>query len=331
MSRSWSFRLGLATVVLIPVAAVSGAAFAAPTPTITQLNAQLEAAQTEAEAAAEKFNAVRTQLQSIQVRVDAAKTRQGAQQKQVDAARHALGVIAAERYREGDLAGLNLLLSNNPDALLAQSGLVSTLGNREAAAIQRLVDAQHELEKDDADLFAQADRLQKAQAELGAAKNAADAKAASIKAQRNSLSATQRRAVDQYAASRGGDRPGLTCAQANIPAVSARVQAVIDYACSQLGKPYQWGADGPSTFDCSGLTMMAWAQSGVSLPHLASAQYSDGKHIPLSSVQPGDLVFRGGLGHVGLAIGNGLMIHAPHTGTVVQISAISSGMLAARY
>jgi cell wall-associated NlpC family hydrolase len=331
LRRTWLIRLGVAALVVVPLAAVGGSAGAVKTPTTAQLTAQIQAQQAAAEVATEKFNAVKVQLQSIQVRVDAAKARLTAQQKQVDAARHALGVIAAERYRQGDLAGLSLLLSDNPDALLAQSGLLSTIGDREASAVQRLVDAQRELASDNADLFAQAGRLQQTQSDLGAAKAAADAKVTATQAQLNALTAAQRRAVAALTASRDGARPGLTCDQANIPALSPRIQKVIDYACAQLGKPYQWAASGPGSFDCSGLTMMAWSQAGVSLPHLASAQYSDGTHISRSALQPGDLVFASGLGHVGIYIGNNLMIHAPHTGTVVQIAALQSGMIAARY
>lgn len=325
-------RLGLLTValaVVVPLAVAGGVATAAKQPTTTELTKQLEAQQNAAEAAAERYNAAQVQMQSIKVRVGASKTRQSQQQKQVDAARRALGVIAAERYREGDLASLSLLLSDNPDALLAQSGLMTTIGDREAAAIQRLADAQRALASDNADLTAQASRLQGTINQLNAAKKDAEGKAAATKARLASLTAQQRAAV--LNAGQGSVPVGMTCDQANIPPLSARIQAVIDYACAQLGKPYQWAADGPRSFDCSGLTMQAWAQAGVNLPHLASAQYSDGTHISLSQAQPGDLLFRNGLGHVGIYIGNGLMIHAPHTGDVVRIAPISSGMLAARY
>jgi len=330
--RLWSTsrltRIGLVTAVLIPLAAAGGVATAAKAPSIAELRKQIETQQAAAEAAAEKYNGVRVQLQSIQVRVSAAKNRRSQQQKQVDVARRALGAIAAERYRQGDLASLSLLLSDNPDALLAQSGLLATVGNREAAAIQNLADAQRNLASDNADLLAQQSRLKKSADALNTAKADANNKVKAMKARLASLTARQRAAILN---SRGSLPVGMTCEQAGIPQVDARVSKVISYACDQLGKPYRWGADGPGTFDCSGLTMRAWQQAGVSLPHLASAQYSGGTHIPLSSVRPGDLVFRSGLGHVGVAIGNRLMINAPHTGDFVRIAPISSGMIAARY
>jgi len=112
------------------------------------------------------------------------------------------------------------------------------------------------------------------------------------------------------------------------PAPSGGVSAVLAYARAQLGKPYVWGASGPGSFDCSGLTLMAWAQAGVSLAHYTGYQYSATARVPISALQPGDLAFYGVTGetshHVGLYIGGGMMIHAPNPSTVVQISSIYS-------
>ena len=96
-------------------------------------------------------------------------------------------------------------------------------------------------------------------------------------------------------------------------------------AYAQLGDPYVWGADGPSSFDCSGLTMYSWAAAGVSLPHSSRAQYSSGRHVARSNLQPGDLVFfYSPISHVGIYIGGGQMIDAPHPGASVRITSIST-------
>jgi len=92
-----------------------------------------------------------------------------------------------------------------------------------------------------------------------------------------------------------------------------------------------WGGSSQSGFDCSGLVMYSYAQVGVSLPHSSYAQYGMGVGVPRDQLQPGDLVFFDGLGHVGLYIGGGLFVHAPHTGTVVQVSSLDSGWYAATY
>jgi cell wall-associated NlpC family hydrolase len=107
------------------------------------------------------------------------------------------------------------------------------------------------------------------------------------------------------------------------PPPSSGAGAAIAYARAQLGKPYQWGAAGPNSFDCSGLTMMAWEAGGVSLPHYTAAQYADTAHVAIADLQPGDLVFFGSdLHHVGLYIGGGQMIDAPRTGENVKIQSI---------
>ncbi len=106
---------------------------------------------------------------------------------------------------------------------------------------------------------------------------------------------------------------------------------VVGVALSYQGVPYVWGGASPGGFDCSGLVMYSYAQIGVSLPHSSYAQYNVGVAVPRDQLQPGDLVFFDGLGHVGLYIGGGMFVHAPHTGTVVQVASLDSGWYAATY
>lgn len=111
-------------------------------------------------------------------------------------------------------------------------------------------------------------------------------------------------------------------------APSAGVAAVIAYARAQLGKPYVFATAGPNTFDCSGLTKMAWAQAGVGMAHFSGAQFNAFPHIPISALQPGDLVFKGpgGVDHVALYIGGGMQIAATHTGDYVRLQPLSSNL-----
>ena len=109
-------------------------------------------------------------------------------------------------------------------------------------------------------------------------------------------------------------------------------QRALAAAEAELGKPYRYGGAGPGSFDCSGLAMFAWRAAGVSLPHSASDQYGSTPHVPLSSLQPGDLLFfgsSGSIGHVSLYVSPGRMIEAEDSGTVVSINPIRSGLVGA--
>jgi cell wall-associated NlpC family hydrolase len=112
----------------------------------------------------------------------------------------------------------------------------------------------------------------------------------------------------------------------SIPAPSSGASSAVAYAREQIGKPYQYAGAGPDSFDCSGLTMMAWAQGGVSMSHGSQSQYLSFPHVPISALEPGDLVFFGSSGptnhHVGIYVGGGTMIEAPHTGAYVRYSTI---------
>jgi cell wall-associated NlpC family hydrolase len=112
-----------------------------------------------------------------------------------------------------------------------------------------------------------------------------------------------------------------------------RFSNVVGIAMQYLGVPYVWGGASPSGFDCSGLVMYVYAQVGISLPHYTVAQwdYPNAVSVPRGDLQPGDLVFFAGLGHVGIYVGNGQFIHAPHTGDVVRIDSLSEGWYASEY
>ncbi|MGZ4603945.1 MAG: C40 family peptidase [Kineosporiaceae bacterium] len=128
--------------------------------------------------------------------------------------------------------------------------------------------------------------------------------------------------------SAGGGGPAADSGGSSSGTTSGAARAIA-FARQQLGKPYVWAADGPDSFDCSGLTMRAWERGGVSLPHYSVAQYERSGKVALSALRPGDLVFfgsntsdPGSIYHVGLYVGDGQMIEAPYTGENVRISSI---------
>jgi cell wall-associated NlpC family hydrolase len=140
---------------------------------------------------------------------------------------------------------------------------------------------------------------------------------ARVRAAQAAAAATPTRFSANITSSDTGVSPG------NLPAPSGGAAAAIAYAQSKLGDPYQYAGTGPTSFDCSGLTMMAWAAGGVGMSHNAAAQYEEFPHVPVNDLQPGDLVFFGDpIHHVGLYVGGGTMIEAPHTGAVVRYSSI---------
>jgi len=124
-------------------------------------------------------------------------------------------------------------------------------------------------------------------------------------------------AASSLSASSGGAEP------ANVPGTSPGAAIAVRAALSQLGVPYVFAAARPGVaFDCSGLTMWAWAQAGVSMAHYTVTQWNSFPKVSLQALRPGDLVFSYHLGHVGLYIGNGMMVAAPRTGDVVKITPV---------
>jgi cell wall-associated NlpC family hydrolase len=117
---------------------------------------------------------------------------------------------------------------------------------------------------------------------------------------------------------------GVTRLPSDVPA-SGRAAAAVRYALAQVGDAYSYGAAGPNAFDCSGLTMMAWAQAGVGLPHSSGAQSGSGPHVSSGALKPGDLVFYySPISHVGIYIGNGLIVHAANPGAGVRVAGVFS-------
>jgi cell wall-associated NlpC family hydrolase len=174
-------------------------------------------------------------------------------------------------------------------------------------------------------LAAQRARAARDAAARRAAERAAARAAAEAAAQKAAAEAAEKAAADAATQQRPSPAPRQVDPPPPLPS-SGGVSAVLAYARAQIGKPYQWGADGPDSFDCSGLTMRAWARAGVSLYHYTGAQWDETARVPISDLRPGDLVFYGSSGptshHVGLYVGGGEMIEAPYTGANVRYASI---------
>jgi len=339
-------RLAVAVSLVVPLMGLASAAQASPASDIRAVQKKVDTLQHQAEVASEEYNDTREELKGLEVRVKAAQTRLEQQRARVQESRRMVGRLAAESYRNGDLGTLELYLGDNPDALLAQSGVVETLADRQVSAIARLKESQRKLAADTADLGRQEAKVKAGQAKLSTKKKEVERKLSEAKALLSRLTAAQRAALERASrdAARqalenagggdsgdgGGAGGGLDCGSIGIDAPTARVKKVLDFACAQLGKPYVWAADGPSSYDCSGFTMRSWQQGGVSLPHSSRLQAGYGTRVSRANLRPGDLVFfYSPISHVGIYVGNGLMIHAPHSGDVVKIAPLHSNLTAA--
>lgn len=332
LRRRLGWVSGLAAALSVVGLVLATGATAEPTPTVASVKKQVDKLQHEAEVATEKYNATRIQQQSTTVLATAAKARLEKQKRNVELARKALGRIAAENYKAGDLQTLSLLLDDDPQNAMAAGGLMTSLTDRQAQGVQRLVQEQRQLAADQADLAAQKKQLDAATQQIGTLTKQIKEKLASANALLNRLKGRDRQALltasrtlDRQALTALGvevpDNGALTCDAVNIDYPDARVKKVLDWACKQLGLPYRWGGEGPGSYDCSGLTMRAWQQVGVSLPHNAAMQFQEGTRISLENLRPGDLIFfHSPPTHEGIYLGKGLMLHAPRTGDVVKIA-----------
>jgi cell wall-associated NlpC family hydrolase len=332
-SMRWAAgAVALTAVLTAAPVLVTSQASAAKKLTVADAAKKVETLRDEAEQATESYNAQREQLKSLNVRLAAAQDRLTAQQERVAAARLSLGRVLAETYKQGELEGLALFLSDDPDAALEQTGVVATLGDRRVTAVQRLRTEEATLAAAKDDLVRQQARIAQTTSSLQKLKDRVQARLADAQKQLAQLQARDRAAVEQVL--NGGDT-GITCEQVGLD-FSGRAGKVLRYACDQLGEPYVWAAAGPGSFDCSGLTMRAWQAAGVSLPHNADAQSHFGTRVAPTeaALRPGDLVFfHRPISHVGIYLGHGLFLHAPHTGTVVKIAQLplASVVAAARY
>ena len=331
-------------ISLAVIGAADGGRVAGADP-IEDKRAQAAAIQDQIDANGERISALAEQFNAAQLRLDEADRAIADAQARIDAARaevarikHLVELRAASVYRRV-VQGQSLDGFDFDDArhLLTRRHYASKQANRDASLLDQLAQAQEDLarEKADAeqaraDAAAEQQRIEATRADL----EAANAEQSRILEQvngelealvqeeaRRRAEAEAARARARYGSSGGDGNPEQF---PNLPAPGQAAAAAIEFARAQLGKPYRYAASGPASYDCSGLTMAAYAAAGISLPHYSGAQYSMLPHVPLSAMLPGDLVFwgRGGSSHEGMYVGNGLMIHAPHTGDVVKIAPV---------
>jgi cell wall-associated NlpC family hydrolase len=309
---------------LIAIGAFLPATVASADPSPQDVEKQLDKANDDLELVIEDYNRVGEELKATQAAADAINLQLAPMQAQLDAAQADVARMAKTAYKSGgNLANAQLLLTaTSTGTMVAQVDSMQRVARarKHDLAVYTGTKAKYETEKRRLDnLLADGQRKR---ADLTARRT-------TIEAQVKSLEDQERRLQTQQASRGGGTStrpPGAAPPPPPPPpAVTGRGAAAVRFAYAQLGKMYQFGADGPNTFDCSGLTMMAWKAAGVNLPHNAAMQFHQVRHVSASQLQPGDLVFSNSLGHVQIYIGNGQVIHASRAGRPIAIASLNTG------
>jgi cell wall-associated NlpC family hydrolase len=294
-----------ASVVAISILAPATAAQAAPT--AQQIQQQITAQEKALEKVIEQYDALGEQLKKSQAQAAALQQSLIPLQAKVDAAGARVDTIAAAAYK-GSLDEFTAVVSA-PDTATVVDRLV-TIAQIGRFEDQQIATLQQDQQTEQAQLTALNETITQQNAQRA---QAADQRK-TIEAGLSKLYALRAQiAPAPLAPSGAGSKP---------PNVSGKAGVAVNFAYAQLGKPYVFAAAGPNSYDCSGLTMAAWAAAGVSLSHNAAEQWGEVAHIARSALAPGDLVFYDGLGHVAIYVGNNQVIHAPTQGDVVRIASV---------
>jgi cell wall-associated NlpC family hydrolase len=277
----------------------------------------------EAEKATEAYNKADERADALREQVGTAQDRIARQQERINTMRESLGSLAGAQYRSGGLdPALALLFSDDPEEYLDKASALDRIGAHQAGELKDLQEATRALAQDRAEAARALHELDKSRRTVATHKKTVERKLAEARRLLNSLPDDERAAFGRASRSVRLDIPGLP---GSFPA-SGRAAAAAAAARSALGRPYVWGANGPTGFDCSGLMQWSYAQAGVSIPRTSQGQRYAGRQVPLSEARPGDLVlYRSDASHVGMYMGNGQVIHAPYPGAPVRYDPV--GML----
>jgi cell wall-associated NlpC family hydrolase len=329
--RRWprrAVRSVLLAAILVPLTVLSTGpnTTAGATPASSaRLEDQLDRLNREADQLVEQYNQSNEALQRIRKSLKGLRAQASGAQDDVRKLQAALGARASAAYVQGAGSAVAAVLgSDDPAAAIARVQVLELLAANDGDLMDQLGVAGKALGERQRDLVA-AEKAQAAEVDRLAAKKAEVERAAD----KTRALLARMRAVDRASVpsrpsgpiapppSGGGGGGG-----------SGSAAAAVAFARAQVGKPYCYGGAGMSCFDCSGLTMMAWKQAGVSLPHSSSAQYNVGRRISAGELQPGDLIFYySPISHVSIYIGNGQRISATHTGDYVRVQSLGSSIV----
>jgi cell wall-associated NlpC family hydrolase len=296
------------------LAVFASGAGAAPQPTVSQVQAKINQLTTQFDKVSEQLDQASQQLSAAQTKLSQVRVRLTHANAQFQAAQTNVAATAAAAFEDtGATSIAGVLTSGDPSVLLHQGSLLMELsGNRSAQTKQLLTDAsqlagvEQEMSRTEAGIAGLKRQLSDHKTSLG---KLIDTQKATLA----SLTVPQQQTVQTNSIGAGG-----TTSATYSGTTSTQGGKAVAFAYAQLGKPYQWGATGPGSYDCSGLAQAAWSAAGVSIPRTTYAQWAALPHISTSALEPGDLLYFDGVGHVAIYVGGGAIIDAPQTGMDVQ-------------
>jgi len=278
----------------------------------------------------EALDQAQNRLDRVNTQLAAAQAQYARAQAQVAADRQAMRTQAVSDYMQGgDIPAFQQLVQSDATSEVVKQSYISSVASVEQGAVDALHSALLQFSQSQAEL---ASARQAAQAAVDQVRSARDASAAAAGAEAGQLSRLQGQVASLVAQDQAAQATAAAArlqaryhdtVSGPLPPPGQGAGTAVAWARAEVGKPYQYGAAGPDSFDCSGLTMYVWAQAGVSLPHSAAGQWDATTRVPVSDLQPGDLVFYyQPVDHVGIYVGGGEMIVADHTGTNVRYASI---------
>ncbi len=297
-------------------------------PTLAEVQSKVRQLEEDATAAAEGAQEAKVKLASLTRTLTGIKQKAAVQGQNVSALSKSLGSIAIDQYKNGGLSqSLELLFSSDPTLYLSAAGSLDALTRRKSIQLNKFEAAEQRLNAttltvaDKVALIAAAQKKYQAQARLAQSK-LEEAEKLLSQLKKEDRERLARLAEEQENA----DQASSLAAAKSASGVSGRAGVALKYALKQIGDRYVFGADGMTTWDCSGLTMRAFQSAGVSLPHSSAAQFRYGKSVSRSNLRAGDLVFFGSpISHVGIYLGGGKMVHAPRSGSRVKVATMDMG------
>jgi peptidoglycan DL-endopeptidase CwlO len=301
---------GAALAVILPSSA-SNAQTVQPRPSLNALVAEATKLSNEVDSLGQQYDGLQIQISHAEAEERLAKLAASRPTKAMNGSQQAVAQLAAMGYMNQGLdPTLQMLTSGDPEQFLGQLSTVQELDDQAGMRLSTLQKAQLAAARAQATAKEQITTVSQLKAEINSRVSAIHAKLAVL----NSSEMSQALAIFQQT----GQYPDFT------PPTGDSVEAVaLRYALTKRGDPYVWAAAGPNEFDCSGLVVWAYAQEGISLPHYTGSLWDEGMHVSRADLQPGDLVFFfPDISHVGIYIGDGLMVDAPSTGQDVMVQAV---------